>query len=85
MAKTNLSATSNTAIVTIGKLDLYFSYKTLVAFRLGTRLCVSENQWTKTTAKHLSQFGFRKEDRMPADQFNEILERLTTGVESLTV
>ena len=42
--------------VTIGNLDLYFSYETLVAFnsrRVG--FWISKNIWSTTTGRHLNE------------------------------
>lgn len=42
--------------VTIGDLDLYFSYETLVAFsspRVG--FWISQNVWSMTTGRHLNE------------------------------
>lgn len=36
-------------------MTLWFSYETLIAFRIGAEKVVSENVWTKTTAKHLNE------------------------------
>jgi len=45
----------NETSVTIGSLELYFSYDTIVAFRdEKSGLVVSENNWSKTTGKHLN-------------------------------
>jgi hypothetical protein len=65
---------SNLASVEIGQHTIYFSYETPVAFHDGTRLNVSQNQWTVTTAKHLTKIdGGNKANRLPADEFNERL------------
>ncbi len=38
----------------MGDLDIYFSYRTAVAFRLpGVGLVVRQNDWGATTGKHL--------------------------------
>ncbi len=67
--------------VTLGRLTLWFSYETLVAFRLSPGpLQVSENQWTSTTDKHLSYIDPRKKDRLASDEFElkvwEVLAQL---------
>lgn len=57
--------------VTVGNLDLYFSYQTVVAFRGDDGLVVSENVWSVTTGKHLSMIdGGRKAYRVPHDVFS---------------
>jgi len=37
------------------EMTLWFSYTTLVAFRLGAEKVVQKNEWSVTTAKHLNQ------------------------------
>jgi len=54
--------TVNKNIVSIGGIDLYFSYKTLVAFRDETGLKISENVWSKTTGKFLNEISIQKPD-----------------------
>ena len=45
----------NALCFTAGDLDVYFSYKTPVAFRApGFGLVVRENEWGPTTGKHLN-------------------------------
>lgn len=39
--------------VTIGNLDLYFSYRTIIAFATPGNMRVSENLWSNTTGRHL--------------------------------
>jgi len=56
--------------VTIGKVELYFSYKTLVAINDGKELIVSENQWSNTTGKHLDLIA-PAEKRVKKEVFEE--------------
>lgn len=44
----------NTLLVSVGPLDIYFSYKTPVAYRVNGSLCVRQNDWGPTTGKHLT-------------------------------
>ena len=62
----------------IGKVELYFSYDTCVAFWTPkTGLVVSENIWGNTTGKHLNWLdGGRKERRVPIDEFEKQLKEL---------
>ena len=47
--------TGHTLVFSMGPdLDVYFSYRTPVAFRLRGELTVSTNKWSKTTARHLT-------------------------------
>jgi hypothetical protein len=57
------------------RITLWFSYKTVVAFRtIGGGLRVSENCWGPTTGKHLNAIdGGNKKSRLPRDKFEEEL------------
>ena len=68
--------TNNTATqVTLGKITLYFSYKTLIAFRTPGGLNVSENYWGTTTGKTLNAIEPNKDNRLCWEEFDA---RLTT-------
>jgi len=57
-------------------LKVYYSYSTPVAFEIDGILKVSENQWSITTAKHLSWIdNGNKKDRLKADEFNQLLKQ----------
>lgn len=61
--------------VRIGKLTLYFSYKTVVAFEDGNKRYVCENVFSSTTGKHLNWIdGGNKKNRLPYDEFKKKLE-----------
>ena len=50
--------------------NTYYSYATPVAFERYGKLFVSENVWSVTTAKHLTQIdGGAKKSRIPHDEF----------------
>lgn len=55
--------------------DVYFSYKTPVAFRtLKHGLVVRENDWSTTTGKHLNAIdGGNKKARVPGEKFEAML------------
>lgn len=55
MNYTNPNYGLNSVVVSIGKHDFYFSYKTLIAFFDGKQLIVSENILGSTTGKHLKK------------------------------
>ena len=62
--------------VTLGNLELYFSYETIIGFHspsTGTILC--ENIWGTTTGKHLNAFG-DKSLRIPIKEFEKKLEEV---------
>lgn len=51
----------------IGKVTLYWSYQTLIGFTTdegGTWRC--EEYYSKTTSKHLGQFGILNAPRLPS-------------------
>ena len=53
-----------------GLIDTYYSYATPVAFAVNGETTVSENVWSRTTGKHLTQIdGGDKKSRIPHDQF----------------
>jgi len=61
---------ANFSRVDIGDFTLYFSYSTLVAFRAFPQgLVCSENQWPRTTEKHLNFIQPNKARRVSAEQF----------------
>jgi len=53
--------TVNANKVTIGNVDLYFSYNTLVA----VDDVVSQNEWSRTTGKLLNTINPDKKSRVP--------------------
>lgn len=65
----------NSLHVTIGTLDLYFSYSTVVAYctEIGG-LFVSENIWGPTTGKHINKINSNKQIRLPRKEFEKHLK-----------
>ena len=58
----------------MGGIDVYFSYKTPVAFRHKGKLIVRENDWGPTTGKHLNWIdGGDKASRIDGEQFEQCL------------
>lgn len=47
--------------------EFYFSYKTLVAAKVGNRCVRTEKKWSRTTSKHLSQMGVSGWEQIPQD------------------
>ena len=67
----------NAVMVEIGRLTLYFSYQTVVAFKSEDKLVVSENVWGKTTARHINSIdGGNKAHRLDRASFKAALEKL---------
>ncbi len=71
----------------VGTLDVYFSYKTPIAFRApGIGLVVRQNDWGPTTGKHLNwidSYGLRpntnKGYRIPGPEFERQLTAACAG------
>ena len=70
----------HTRQLSIGPITLYYSYSTLVAFRApGCGLVVHQNDWGKTTGKHLNWIDGGREDpeqrrrRVNDDAFEQLL------------
>jgi len=66
----------NLSKITIGEIDLFFSYEILVAIWTTKKLYCSENQWGVTTGKHLNHIEPDKKKRISADEFNELVKAL---------
>tara|TARA_R100001463_G_scaffold2092_4_gene8969 strand:- start:1606 stop:1872 length:267 start_codon:yes stop_codon:yes gene_type:complete len=75
MIATNYLNTTKSLRVEYGLIDTYYSYATPVAFRSHDgKLYVSENVWSRTTGKHLTQIdGGDRKSRIPHDQFEKLL------------
>jgi hypothetical protein len=59
----------NFCTVTVGKIQIYFSYETPIAFRHAkTGFVVRENDWGPTTGKHLNHIS-SKEQRISGEEF----------------
>ena len=57
-------------------LKVFYSYSTPVALEIDGILKVSENQWTRTTAKHLSWIdNGNKKNRLKPEEFNQLLRQ----------
>tara|TARA_R100000388_G_C7166592_1_gene121824 strand:- start:68 stop:523 length:456 start_codon:yes stop_codon:yes gene_type:complete len=56
-------------------LRVYYSYSTPVALMIDGHLKVSENQWTITTARHLTWIdGGMKKSRLKREDFQKLLD-----------
>jgi len=75
--------TVNKNRVTIGNLEIYFSYETPVAFKqyegMGKTVC-SENDWSKTTGKLLNEVCPMKKGRLPNAEFRAELEKAINNI-----
>lgn len=66
-------------VVSVGELDLFFSYRTIMGFALpGMGRVFRENVWGPTTGRHLNEWGSDKSDRIAGDAFEaELSEALS--------
>jgi len=70
----------NTTCVTVLGIDVYFSYKTAIAFRINGRLVVRENVWGVTTGKHLNLIDDgKKDDRVSGEEFKTLWNELAVN------
>lgn len=75
----------NCLLVSVGNLDLYFSYKTVIAFRSSEHgLVIRENDWSSTTGKHLNWINPDKKIRISSEEFEKLLAK-TLEKHKLTV
>lgn len=58
--------------------DFWFSYKTLIAFRINGEFHISKNYWGSTTGKHLNWICADKSIREDENEFKANYDRLTT-------
>lgn len=56
--------------------EFWFSYKTLVAFRIKGEFHIIKNYWGSTTGKHLNWIHPDHDRRESMDEFNANYERL---------
>ena len=70
------SKNPNTQLVTIGDLEIFFSYETPVAFRTSAEFVIRENVWGPTTGKHLNMISPDKSRRVPGDVFEAKLAEI---------
>ena len=62
---------SHTQAIQVGRLSLFFSYDTVVAFRSsGHMMVVCENVWSSTTGKHLNWLEQDKKARVSSEKFD---------------
>lgn len=72
----------NVTLVQIDTVLFVFSYQTCVAILDGAEWIVSENVWSRTTAKHLTQeTPIPAKDRLPHDEFARRLTEITSRIE----
>lgn len=65
--------------VSVGELDIYFSYRTPVAFRTPqTGLVCRVNDWKQTTGKHLNAIEPDHKKRISGEQFEATFKQVLT-------
>jgi hypothetical protein len=69
----------NAIVVSVGNVDIYFSYKTIIAFRESGKLFISKNYWGNTTGKYLNAINPNKSIRIESDKFNAEMMRMLTN------
>jgi hypothetical protein len=78
---------ANALVFDLGELRVWFSYKTPVAFLVGSTRWVRQNRWGPTTGKHINAIdgGDRqaKAARIPTHQFECMLDRVLDGQPAL--
>jgi hypothetical protein len=64
--------------VSVGPIDLYFSYTTVIAVRApGFGLSIMKNYWGPTTGRHMNEIlPMADEDRMPREEFEAKLLKI---------
>lgn len=70
-----MGKTNNFCEVNLNGNSYWFSYQTLIAFRVDGRFVVSENARSTTTGKHLNMISDRSQ-RVPHEEFVRIWEEL---------
>ncbi len=71
---------AHTLVVDVGGVEVWYSYRTPVAFRalMGQRY-VRENEWGPTTGKHLNWIdGGDKKSRLSSDDFETMFAKATS-------
>ena len=64
---------SNFYDVNIGSLQIWFSYKTPIAFKSFGQIFIRENDWGPTTGKHLNYINTDKKRRLCSLEFERLL------------
>lgn len=67
----------NSLCFTVKDLEIYFSYKTPVAFwHPSTGLVIRQNDWGPTTGKHLNWIDSDKSKRISGEDFEDKLNKI---------
>lgn len=63
--------------VETGNIIVWFSYKTPIAFKVGDRFVIRQNEWGTTTGKHLNAIDTDKKKRVDGKTFEKLYIELT--------
>ena len=63
----------NNMLVIIDGVYFYFSYRTIIAFKIDGKLFIRENDWAQTTGKHLNAIDCDKSIRIKGEEFEKLL------------
>ena len=77
----------NALVFTVGRMTVWYSYKTVVAFRVEYgRTVVRENEWGPTTGKHLNAIDDgAKGDRISGAEFVQKLFEAMKEIERASI
>lgn len=67
---------TNSTAIKIGSNTYYFSYSTLIAFKIKEEFHISQNYWGTTTGKHLNWINPDKSIRETQEEFINNFNRL---------
>ena len=68
-----INESNRVAVRTASGAELFYSYKTLVAVRTKDgRSYRTEKFWSRTTSKHLGQFGMGGAEQIPQDKLEAL-------------
>ena len=73
----------NALCFTIGSIDVYYSYKTPIAYRHNGTLTIRKNEWSNTTGRHLNAIDTDKSKRINGADFEASLNTLLNSVAAL--
>jgi hypothetical protein len=65
----------NANIVEIDGRLFYFSYRTLVGLKADGRAYRTSKKWSKTTSKHIREFGLANAIALPQDELEALANR----------
>jgi hypothetical protein len=65
----------NCMFVEVGPLEVWYSYRTAIAFRVHGNIVIRENEWGPTTGKHLNWIDSDKSVRVSGVDFQSEWDR----------